>query len=107
MSRTSYDSFLAIADKSRCEILMMLTKEKSNINQLADVFEISRPAVSKHIKVLVDTGFITIEVKGRERVCSLNAKGFEEIQSWVGYFEQFWNKELSNLDVLLKKNEES
>lgn len=106
MSRTTYDSFLAIADTSRREILMMLTKEKKSINSIADSFNISRPAISKHIKVLADTGFINIENKGRERVCSLNSKGFEEIQNWVNYFEKFWTKELGNLEMLLKKNEE-
>jgi DNA-binding transcriptional ArsR family regulator len=105
MMNTQYDPFLALADKSRREILTMLTKEKSSINTLANAFEISRPAVSKHIKVLVDTGFVSIEVKGRERVCSLNAQGFEEIRDWIDYFEQYWKQHLSNLDQLLKERE--
>jgi len=105
MSRTTYDSFLAIADASRREILMMLTKEKKSINTIADSFNISRPAISKHIKVLADTGFISIEHKGRERVCSLNSKGFQEIQNWVNYFEKFWSKELRKLEILLKEKE--
>ncbi|MEQ9099353.1 MAG: metalloregulator ArsR/SmtB family transcription factor [Imperialibacter sp.] len=105
MTHTQYDSFLALADKNRREILMLLTQEKSSINTLADAFEISRPAVSKHIKVLVDTGFINIEERGRERLCSLNAKGFEEVQSWIGHFEKYWTQHLSSLDELLKKGE--
>ncbi|WOK09388.1 metalloregulator ArsR/SmtB family transcription factor [Imperialibacter roseus] len=103
MTHTQYDSFLALADKNRREILMLLTKEKSSINTLAESFKISRPAVSKHIKVLVDTGFITIEERGRERLCSLNSQGFEEIQSWINHFEKFWKQHLSSLEVLLKK----
>jgi DNA-binding transcriptional ArsR family regulator len=105
MTHTQYDSFLALADKNRREILMLLTKEKSSINTLAEAFEISRPAVSKHIKVLVDTGFISIEERGRERLCSLNSQGFEEVQSWIGYFEKYWTQHLNSLDELLKKRE--
>lgn len=82
---------------------MLLTKEKSSINTLAESFEISRPAVSKHIKVLVDTGFVNIEERGRERLCSLNSQGFEEIQGWISHFEKYWKQHLAGLDQLLKK----
>lgn len=100
-----YDPFLALADKNRREILMLLTKEKSTINTLADAFDISRPAVSKHIKVLTDTGFVTVEVKGRERICSLNSAGFEEIRDWISYFEQFWTQQMNALGKLLQERE--
>jgi len=103
MAQTQYDSFLALADKNRREILMLLTKEKSSINTLAESFEISRPAVSKHIKVLVDTGFVNIEERGRERLCSLNSQGFKEIQGWISHFEKYWKQHLDSLDQLLKK----
>lgn len=105
MSATQYDSFMALADPNRREILMMLTEEKRSINTLAEAFEISRPAVSKHVKVLVETGFVNIEVKGRERLCSLSSEGFEEIRDWINYFEQFWNSEMSRLETLFRQKE--
>lgn len=66
----------------------------------------SRPAVSKHIKVLQEAGFITIQVNGRERYCTLSKEGFTEIRNWMDYFDNFWNNKLKNLETLLnqKKN---
>lgn len=98
------DAFQTIADPSRREILMMLVKEKQNINTLADNFNISRPAVSKHIKVLYNAGFITITEQGRERFCELNPKGFDELKAWINFFEGYWMAKMKNLDAFLKAN---
>lgn len=103
MSFTNYDSFLALADPTRREILMMLSKDTHSINAIADNFNISRPAVSKHIKVLYSTGFITIEDKGRERLCVLNQQGFNDVMEWINYFEGYWNTKMKNLDLFLSK----
>lgn len=81
---------------------MMLTKEKQNINAIADNFNISRPAVSKHIKVLYDSGFITITTQGRERYCELQQQGFDELKEWISFFETYWTKQLKQLEILLK-----
>lgn len=82
---------------------MMLAKEKKAINAIADNFDISRPAVSKHIKVLHDTGFITIREQGRERYCELHSGGFDEIREWINFFETYWRTRLSNLETLLQQ----
>jgi len=95
------DNFQAIADASRREILLMLTKEKCSINTIAEKFDISRPAVSKHIKVLEQTGFIMIEDKGRERYCMLNPSGFQQIQEWINFFEGYWTDKLQKLESYL------
>lgn len=104
VSSTNYDSFLALADPTRREILLMLSKETQSINAIADNFNISRPAVSKHIKVLYTTGFISIEDKGRERLCALNQQGFNDVMEWINYFEGYWNNQMKTLDQFLKKN---
>lgn len=96
------DAFQAIADPNRREILLMLAKEKQNINTIADSFNISRPAVSKHIKVLYHSGFITITEQGRERYCELNQEGFDTLKAWIGFFEQYWMDKLKSLDAFLK-----
>ncbi len=96
-----YDVFQAMADPHRREILNLLTVEKMSINTLADNFSISRPAVSKHIKMLHQSGFITIVEQGRERYCELNPDGFNEVKKWIAYYEQFWTGKLQNLDKLL------
>lgn len=97
------DIFQAIADASRREMLLLLSKEKLTINALAENFDISRPAVSKHIKVLYEAGFITIADQGRERYCELSQQGFDELKSWLDYYDQFWNGKLQNLQRLLDK----
>jgi len=103
MNRFHLDSFQVIADPSRREILMLLSKENLSINEIAKNFEISRPAISKHIKVLETTGFISIENKGRERSCILNSEGFEEIQQWISFFDNYWKTRLHKLENYLDK----
>jgi len=103
MKASDYDSFLAIADPNRRAILMMLSKQKLSINSIADQFDISRPAISKHIKILCETGFVSIEERGRERFCELNQSGFKDVQSWIDHFEKYWTHQLQELDSFLKK----
>lgn len=101
--RTVMDPFQAIADPSRREILMLLTKDKLSINALAGNFDMSRPAVSKHIKVLYEAGLILVNDRGRERYCELKPEGFEEIKNWIIFFDNFWKDKLQNLENLLNQ----
>lgn len=98
------DCFQALSDPSRREILMLLSKERQSINAIAGNFDISRPAVSKHIKVLQDTGFITITEQGRERYCELSSRGFEDVRQWISYFERYWHSRLRKLEQLLQQH---
>ena len=105
MPTPNLDAFQVIADPSRREILGMLTKDTYNINALAENFDMSRPAVSKHIKILQTAGFITIQEIGRERHCILNQEGFNELKNWISHFDKFWSSKLQKLDnVLNDKN---
>jgi DNA-binding transcriptional ArsR family regulator len=79
----------------------MLSKRSLTINSLADNFEMSRPAVSKHIKILDSAGFISIQDIGRERYCILKQDVFNELQEWIDYFDTFWNTKLKKLEALL------
>ncbi|QXV67663.1 helix-turn-helix transcriptional regulator [Mucilaginibacter sp. 21P] len=97
--------FHAIGDPNRREILMLLSQSKYTITELAENFDISRPAISKHIKVLAHSGFVSIDDIGRERYCSLNKAGFQAIQEWLNYFEKFWHNKLQNLEELLALKE--
>lgn len=102
MATPTLDAFQVIADPSRRQILHLLTKESYNINSLAENFEMSRPAVSKHIKVLQTAGFISIQESGRERYCVLNQEGFKELKNWLNHFDKFWNSKLQTLETVLK-----
>ena len=103
MTQPILDAFQVIADPSRREILRLLSKDSLTINTLADNFDISRPAVSKHIKILHAAGFITIQDIGRERYCVLKQDGFNQLQEWINYFDKFWVSKLEKLESLLNK----
>jgi DNA-binding transcriptional ArsR family regulator len=101
MAPQTLDTFQAIADPSRRQILKLLSKDSLTINSLAENFEMSRPAVSKHIKILEYAGFIAIEDVGRERYCTLKQDGFHNLQEWMSFFDAFWTTRLKKLDALL------
>jgi DNA-binding transcriptional ArsR family regulator len=97
------DVFNAIADPTRREILMSLTKEKRNVNALAEQFDMTRQAVSLHVKYLQECGVISIEQHGRERYCQLEPKKMKEINDWLVPFKKMWDDRFNNLDNLLNK----
>src|SRR6478735_2318447 len=101
MSIQTLDAFQVIADPSRRQMLMMLSKNSMTINSLAENFDISRPAVSKHIKILYHAGFITVKDIGRERQCILRQDGFNEVQDFINYFDKFWENKLKKLEMIL------
>src|ERR1051325_3796101 len=95
------DAFQVIADPSRRQMLRMLSKDSMTINSLAENFDMSRPAVSKHIKILYNAGFISIRGIGRERHCVLKQDGFNELQGFINYFDKFWTTRLGKLQTIL------
>jgi len=101
MQTQTLDAFQVMADPSRRQMLMMLSKESLTINSLAENFDMSRPAVSKHIKILSNAGFISITGIGRERHCLLKQDGFIEVQEFINYFDKFWTNKLSKLQIIL------
>ena len=103
MAMPTLDTFQVIGDPSRRKMLMLLSEDNMTINSLADHFDMSRPAVSKHIKILHGAGFISIKDIGRERYCTLKKDGFEELQAWISHFDQFWTSKLKKLETLLNK----
>jgi DNA-binding transcriptional ArsR family regulator len=101
MATPTLDAFQVIADPSRREMLMLLSKDSMTINSIAENFDMSRPAVSKHVRILYEAGFISIKDIGRERYCMLKQDGFDEIQEFINYFDKFWTNKLSKLQAIL------
>jgi len=101
MAQPTLDAFQVIADPSRRQMLKLLSKDSLTINSLAENFDMSRPAVSKHIRILHEAGFISIQDIGRERHCILRRDGFNELQEWISYFDKFWASKLKKLEALL------
>jgi DNA-binding transcriptional ArsR family regulator len=101
MTTQTQDPFQVIADPGRRQMLQLLSKDSMTINSIAENFDMSRPAVSKHIKILCNAGFISIKDIGRERHCVLKQDGFNELQNFINYFDKFWTTKLKKLEILL------
>ncbi len=101
MTAQALDAFQVIADPNRRQMMQLLSKDSMTINALAENFEISRPAVSKHIKIMYNAGFISITDIGRERYCTLKQDGFNELQDFINYFDKFWTSKLKKLQTIL------
>lgn len=101
MTAQTLDAFQVIADPSRRQMMQLLSKNTMTINALAENFDMSRPAVSKHVKIMYNAGFISIKDIGRERYCTLKQDGFNELQEFIDYFDKFWLNKLKKLEALL------
>lgn len=98
------DVFQAISDPTRRDIIGLVSMQPRNVNELADNFDMSRPAVSKHIRILRECGLVKVEKKGRERYCFAQLGKLGEVALWVHQYRRFWNNSLDNLEALLKED---
>ena len=103
MQETRRDVFQAIADPTRREIINLVSRKSLNVNAVADHFEISRPAVSKHLRILTECGVIFIEDQGRERLCRINLNKLKEVDRWLDHYRKFWNHKLDALGNFLER----
>ena len=97
------DVFQAIADPVRRDIIDLLVKEALPVNNIAEKFEISRPAISKHIKILNECDLIIISQQGRERFCKIKPESLFEIADWVGKYRALWEGKLDSFENYLNK----
>ena len=95
------DVFQAIADPTRRQIINLVSMQSLNLNSVAENFDISRPAISKHIRILTECGLIVIKQKGRERYCEAKLQKLNEVNEWVARYKQFWETRLDALEVYL------
>ena len=99
------DPFQAIADPTRREILGLLSEEALPVNQVAEQFTISRPAISKHLRILEECGLISFLKVGRERYCQAELAGLQQVSDWVSQYQNFWDQRLNKLEALLKEED--
>lgn len=95
------DVFQAIADPTRREIIGLLAKQPLNLNAVAENFSISRPAISRHIKILTECGLVFVRREGRERYCEAKFDKLNEVSDWVEQYRVFWTSKLDALDKFL------
>lgn len=100
---TRRDVFQAIADPTRRAILGLLAVQTLTLNAVAENFAISRPAVSKHVKVLTECGLVTIKQEGRERYCEAKLEKLNEVSEWIEQYRQFWESKLDALELYIAK----
>ena len=97
------DVFQAIADPVRREIIQRVAAEPLNLNSVAESFDISRQAISKHIQILTECGLVVITQKGRERFCEVQLEKLTEVTDWVEQSRKQWVGKFEKLDNYLKK----
>ena len=100
------DTFTALADPTRRQIIESLATGESSFGDLADQFEMSRPAVSQHLKVLRDAGIVTARADAQRRIYSLTEDSFDEVEEWLGKVREFWSQRLNRLEQLLGEPED-
>jgi DNA-binding transcriptional ArsR family regulator len=97
------ETFAALANSTRRAILARLTEGEANVNQLAEPFELSLPAISKHLKVLERAGLIVRGQRAQYRPCTLDAAPLEEVSTWAEQYRPVWEARFDRMDTYLQQ----
>ncbi|RWY46203.1 ArsR/SmtB family transcription factor [Mucilaginibacter gilvus] len=95
------DVFQAIADPTRRDIINLIAYKPLNLNSIADNFEVSRPAISQHIKILMECGLIEMKKQGRERYCEAKLEQLNEVSEWIERYRKLWADKFDRMDDIL------
>jgi DNA-binding transcriptional ArsR family regulator len=98
------DVFAAIADPTRRQILVILAKQRMPVQTLTQRFSVSRPAISKHLRILREAGLVDEHKVGRQRLYQTRLEQLAIVREWVAYFDQFWGERLQVLKTLIEEN---
>lgn len=97
------DVFQAMADPVRRDIIQLLAEETLTVNEVADHFQISRPAVSKHLRILQECGIVNVQQKGRTRYCEIQPKELIPAFLWIDQYRNLWEEKLDSFETYLKQ----
>lgn len=97
------DVFQAIADPVRRDIIELVAHESLTVNDIAEKFKISRPAISKHLKILSECGIVEINQKGRERYCNIQPQNLLPAFLWIEQYKKLWEDKLDSFEDYLMK----
>ena len=98
--------FRAIADPTRRSIMSMLADGEQSLGAIASNYEMTRPAVTKHLKILEQGGLIRVRAQGRERLHALQPEALKTVSDWLSFFNQFWDEKLENLKQAVEADDE-
>lgn len=101
--QTRRDVFQAIADPTRRDIINLIAKQSMNLNSIAENFDVSRPAISQHIKILIECGLVSIRQQGRERFAEATLKPLMQVTDWIEPFRQRIDEKFDALDDVLEE----
>ncbi|MDL2341672.1 MAG: metalloregulator ArsR/SmtB family transcription factor [Patescibacteria group bacterium] len=95
--------FNALAEPNRLKIVEVLRGRPSSVNEVSLLLKLRQPQTSKHLHVLAEAGLVSVKPVAQQRIYSLKAEPFIQLEDWVGSFHQYWNQRLDNLERHLKK----
>ena len=95
--------FRALADPTRRAIISMLANGPRPIGDIAAEFDMTRPAIAKHLGILREGGIISVEAQGRERINRLNPRGLKTAADWLNHYDRFWNARLAKLKSVIEE----
>jgi DNA-binding transcriptional ArsR family regulator len=93
----------ALADPTRRRIVELLTEGERSAGELAAQFDVARPGVSRHLRVLREQGLVRTRVEGRRRLYSLDPRPLADLDAWLAHYRAFWDNRLGALDTELKR----
>ena len=99
------DGFAVLAEPSRRQILAELRRAPRSVNQLVDSLSVNQPAVSKHLKVLREAGFVSCRGSAQQRIYRLEQGPFDELEAWLAPYRRFWNRHLDALERHLDRKQ--
>lgn len=105
MSAPLPTTFSALADPTRLAIVARLAQGEASVTELAALFPISQPAISRHLKVLADAGLIERRIDGTRRPCRLNPAALTPVRRWIGDLERHLETSYARLDALLERTD--
>ncbi|MEO1049009.1 MAG: metalloregulator ArsR/SmtB family transcription factor [Bacteroidota bacterium] len=97
------DVFQAIADPVRRDIIELLSEQTLTVNAVAEQFDVTRPAISKHLKILEECGIVVITKQGRERFCSIESKSLIPAFLWIDRYRKLWEDRLDSFEAYLNE----
>jgi DNA-binding transcriptional ArsR family regulator len=100
---TTSDAFNAVAEPRRRQILLLLADREYSVNEIVDNLDVDQPSVSKHLRVLRDTGLVRMRCNGRQKLYRTNAEGIRPLHDWASEFERYWSHQLNRIKERAEK----
>lgn len=100
---TTSDAFNAIAEPRRRQILLFIADREYSVNEIVDGLRVDQPSVSKHLRVLRDTGLVKMRCNGRQKLYRTNAEGIRPLHEWASEFERYWTHQLNRVKERAEK----